>query len=142
MGEKIKKPLDYKWKGKTILVVEDTESTTKYFMAAFRKTEATLLWADNGKKALEIVEKVNDLDVILMDLHMPVMNGLEATKRINEMKPEIPIIVQTAYVLSGEEEKSMQAGADGFMSKPIKLLELMRTVDEYLYREPKDTVKS
>lgn len=142
MGEQLKRPLDYKWKGKTILVVEDTETTTKYFLAAFRKTEATLLWADNGKKAIEIVENVDKLDVILMDLHMPVMNGLEATRRINQMKPEIPIIVQTAYVLSGEEEKSMQAGADGFMSKPIRLMELMKTVDEYLYRNPKETARN
>jgi two-component system, cell cycle response regulator DivK len=125
----------YSWKGKTILVVEDTETSTRYFEAALIKTAATLYWAYNGKDAIDLVKNENDIDLILMDIHMPIMNGFEATKEIKKMRPNIPIIVQTAYVLSGEEEKSYDAGADSFLSKPIKYSTLLQTIARFLSPE-------
>ncbi len=122
----------YDWKGKKILVVEDTETSTRYFEAALIKTQARLFWAYNGKDAIRIVETEKDLDLILMDIHMPLMNGFDATREIKKIRPEVPVIVQTAYVLSGEEEKSYESGADAFLSKPIKYQTLLETINKFL----------
>ncbi|MCF8229409.1 MAG: response regulator [Bacteroidales bacterium] len=126
-----KKP-NYNWQDKTILVVEDTETSTRYFEAALIKTKARLFWAYNGKDAIKIIQSEKNIDLILMDIHMPLMNGFEATKEIKKLRGDIPVIVQTAYVLSGEEEKSFEAGADAFLSKPIKYQTLLETIDKFL----------
>lgn len=122
----------YDWKGKTILIAEDMESSNYYFEAALRKTNVNILWAVNGKQAVEKVENNKDIQAVLMDINMPEMNGLEATRKIRKIRNDLPVIVQTAYVLSHEEEKSYEFGANAFMSKPIKLNDLLETLDEFL----------
>ncbi len=120
------------WTGKVILIAEDIETSNKFFKAALKGTNATLLWAQNGKDAFKIVQSNPKIDVILMDLNMPGMNGFEATKIIKEIRSEIPIIIQTAYLLSGEEEMSYDAGADAFISKPIKFKTLLETLQKFI----------
>lgn len=121
----------FDWVGKTILIAEDVETSNQYFKAALTKTNASLLWALNGKEAVQIFKK-NKVDLILMDIHMPKMNGFEATKKIKEIDKSVPIIIQTAYILSGEEERSYDAGCDEFKTKPIKFIDLLTIVNKYL----------
>lgn len=120
----------YDWSGKTILIAEDVETSNQYFKAALTRTKANLLWALNGVEAVELV-KNNNVDLIMMDIHMPQMNGFEATKIIKGINESIPIIVQTAYILSGEEERSFDAGCDEFKAKPIKFNDLLSLIDKY-----------
>ena len=122
----------YSWSGKTILVVEDNETSNIYFEAALRKTKATLIWAKNGLDAVEIVKNNNLIDLILMDINMPKLDGIEATRIIKNLFPEIIIVVQTAFILSGEERMCQEAGCDEFITKPIRLKYLLDTINRYL----------
>lgn len=122
----------YSWSGKTILVVEDNETSNIYFEAALRKTKATLIWAKNGLDAVELVKNNNLIDLILMDINMPKLDGIEATRIIKNLFPEIIIVVQTAFILSGEERMCQEAGCDEFITKPIRLKYLLDTINRYL----------
>lgn len=126
----------YSWKGKSVLIVEDNETSNIYFEAALRKTKANLIWAKNGLEAIEIVKNNSNIDLILMDINMPKMDGIEATRIIKSLHPNIIIVVQTAFILSGEEEMCMEAGCDEFITKPIRLKYLLDTINRYL-AEPK-----
>ena len=124
--------LTYLWEGKTILIVEDNEPSNIYFEAALRKTKANLVWAKNGVDAVEIVKESDNIDLILMDINMPKMDGIEATRIIKSLYPEIIIVVQTAFILSGEERICQEAGCDEFITKPIRLKYLLDTINHYL----------
>ena len=119
------------WKDKVILVVEDIDTNKIFFDAALRKTKAKILWAIDGKEAIEMFSK-NKIDLVLMDLQLPIMDGYAATKEIKKIKPEIPVIAQTAHVMSGEREKCMEVGCDDYLAKPIRLQILMDTLSRFL----------
>jgi CheY-like chemotaxis protein len=123
---------NYDWSDKTILIVEDTDTSVMYYRAALKKTKVKLVYADNGQSALDIIESGSNFDLILMDINMPVMNGIDATKKIKEIAPKIPIIIQTAYVLNDERIRSFDAGCDGFMAKPVKIQQLFATMESLL----------
>jgi two-component system cell cycle response regulator DivK len=120
------------WTGKSILVVEDTDTSVMYYKAALKRTNATLLYASNGQEAIDAVNKGEDINLILMDINMPIMNGIEATKEIKKISPKIPIIIQTAYILNDERIRSFDAGCDGFMAKPIKINQLFTTIENLI----------
>jgi len=122
----------YSWLGKTVLIVEDNETSNIYFEAALRKTKAVLIWAKNGLDAVEMVKKNNQVDLILMDINMPKLDGIEATRIIKGINPKIVIVVQTAFILSGEERMCQEAGCDEFITKPIRLKYLLDTLNRYL----------
>ena len=127
----------YSWAGKTVLIVEDNETSNIYFEAALRKTKANLIWAKNGLEAVETAKSNANIDLILMDINMPKMDGIEATKIIKSIYPDIVIVVQTAFILSGEERMCQEAGCDEFITKPIRLKYLLDTINRYL-AEPKE----
>ena len=122
----------YDWKDKVILIAEDIFTSTKYYQAALKKTNSTVLIAQNGLEAVKMVEENKNIDLILMDIHMPELNGFEATRKIKNINHNIPIIMQTAYILSGEKAKSYEAGCDDFLTKPIDLNKLLSVVNNYL----------
>ncbi len=117
------------WTSKIILVAEDVESNFLYLEEVIGKTGAKVLWAKNGQEAIDVFNN-NNVDLILMDIQMPKMNGFEATKIIKKLNPMIPVISQTAYAMSEDRVKSLDAGCDDYISKPIssqKLLDLLST---------------
>ncbi|MBN2806162.1 MAG: response regulator [Prolixibacteraceae bacterium] len=120
------------WKGKTILIVEDEEVNQFFFKTALRITNARLLFAVDGGQGVQLVEQHPDIDCVLMDIRLPLMDGYEATQKIKEMRPGLPVIVQTAYALSNDRAKAIDAGCDLFLSKPIKLDLLFEVLDKYL----------
>jgi hypothetical protein len=122
----------YLWEGKTVLIVEDNETSNIYFEAALRKTKASLIWAKNGLEAIEKVKINAHIDLILMDINMPKMDGIEATRIIKTLYPKIIVVVQTAFILSGEERMCQEAGCDEFITKPIRLKYLLDTLNRYL----------
>ncbi len=119
------------WEDKVILVVEDVDTNKIFFDAALRKTNAKILWAKDGKEAITLY-KENRIDLVLMDLQLPIMDGYTATREIKKIDSEIPIIAQTAHVMSGEREKCLEAGCDDYLAKPIRLQILMDTLSKYL----------
>jgi two-component system, cell cycle response regulator DivK len=118
----------YNWNGKVILVAEDEEINYLFLEEVIRRTGAKVLWAKNGKEAIEQYRS-NKVDLILMDLKMPEMNGYEAMQQIKDTKGETKIIAQTAFAMSGEREEILEAGFDGYISKPIKIPDLLRLLE-------------
>jgi CheY-like chemotaxis protein/two-component sensor histidine kinase len=115
----------------TILVAEDDEINYLYIKEIFRGTGARLIHAVNGKEAVEICQNNSNIDIVLIDIKMPVMNGYEAIKRIREFRPDLPIIAQTAFALSNEMLKAFNAGSNDYISKPYKKEQLLAMVSKY-----------
>ncbi|MBS2210799.1 response regulator [Carboxylicivirga mesophila] len=131
VSDSINNSLIQDWADKVILVVEDVDTNKIFFDAALRKTNAKILWAKDGKEAIELF-KANEIDLVLMDLQLPIMDGYTATREIKAINKAIPVIAQTAHVMSGEREKCMEAGCDDYLAKPIRLQILMDTLSKYL----------
>lgn len=122
----------YDWKDKTILIAEDADDNFFLLTAILRKTGINLLRAKDGQEAVEIGTSNQNIDAILMDLSMPVMNGLEATKLIKNVKPDIPVIAQTAYAMETDRAHSLEAGCDDYISKPIRRVLLLEILNKFL----------
>jgi len=116
---------EFQWNNKTLLIVDDRRDILNFVGILLRKTEITIYNGTNGKQAVDIVKKhPNEIDAILMDIQMPVMNGIEAMKVIKASNPEIKIIAQTAFALEGDKEKFLEDGFDDYIPKPINKNEL------------------
>ncbi|NLX72923.1 MAG: response regulator [Bacteroidales bacterium] len=131
MSDNLSNALNQNWESKVILVVEDVDTNKIFFDAALRRTKATILWAKDGQEAIDMF-KANSIDLVLMDLQLPVMDGYTATREIKKINPDVPIIAQTAHVMSGEREKCMEAGCNDYLAKPIRLQILIDTLSKYL----------
>lgn len=115
-----------------ILVAEDDESNFKLIKAIINN-RCDLLWARNGQEMLNLYEQHGEqADVLLMDLKMPLMDGLEATHIIRQSSPDIPIIVQTAYAFYEDQQQAMAAGATEVLVKPITLMALRNCLKKYV----------
>ena len=115
---------------KTILVAEDVESNFLLLKALLGKTY-NLLHAYNGSEAVEMFDN-NQPDLILMDVKMPVMDGLEATRIIRQKSTEIPIIALTAFAFDQDRIRVMEAGFNDFLTKPLSPPLLKETIIKYL----------
>ena len=115
-----------------ILVAEDDESNFKLIKAIINN-RCDVLWARNGQEMLNLYEQLGEqADVLLMDLKMPLMDGLEATRIIRQSSPDIPIIVQTAYAFYEDQQQAMAAGATEVLVKPITLMALRNCLKKYV----------
>jgi len=123
-------PSDFK--GKTILVAEDLVENFELMKRMLSKGHPTMLHAENGRKAVEIVKKDKAIDMILMDIRMPVMDGYEATREIRIFNPDIPIIALTAHAFPEDRTRCISAGCTDFISKPINREKLFSMVSRYL----------
>ncbi len=123
---------EYKWPGKVILIVEDEDVNMFFLQAALRKTQTTLIYARTGQEGIARVKECEHIDVILMDIRLPVMNGYEATRIIKNLNPKILVIAQTAYAMTNDREKILKAGCDDYIPKPIRLSSLMEVLNKYL----------
>jgi len=126
------KIMEYNWKNKVILVVEDVANNFLLVKKSLKKTEVELIWAKNGLEAVDEFKQNPNIDLVLMDIRMPIMNGLEATKQIKEINPKMPIIAQTAYAMDGDRERSLHAGCDDYISKPINLKEFIELIAKFI----------
>ncbi len=122
----------YDWKDKTILVVEDNTIVYQFIELALKKTKAYLLWTKRGKDAISTFESNKEIDLVLMDIQLPDISGYEVTKQLKKINKDIPVIAQTAYALEGDKEKSLEAGCDDYITKPIKPKKLLSLIDKYL----------
>ena len=120
------------WKGKTILIAEDEEINYLYLETLLQKTGAKILHTWNGEQTVQIVKENPNIDIILMDIKMPILDGFEATKIIKQINPEIIIIAQTAYTLSDDKIKCFDAGCDDYLSKPLRKNLLYQSISNFL----------
>ncbi|MCG8343272.1 MAG: PAS domain S-box protein [Chlorobiales bacterium] len=114
--------------GFTILVVDDNSISRLLLKGVLSGQQVRVILAENGREAVEKVEQEPDIRVVLMDMKMPVMNGYEATSRIKEIRPDLPVIAQTAFADPEERETAKAAGCDVVLAKPINSEELLAEV--------------
>ncbi len=125
--------IEYHWNNKVVLITEDEEVNFFYLKTLLKKTEATVIRAKNGKEAVDIITRhAGEIDLILMDINMPVMDGYEAMRIIKSKHPNLPIIAQTAYTLNNDRIKCLKAGFNDYIAKPINRVALFRMVSENL----------
>jgi len=117
--------------GKHILIAEDVVINFKLLENYLSKTNATIYWAKNGVEAVDISIKY-DLDLVLMDIRMPEMDGISATKLIRMYYPDLPIIAQTAFTSKEDIENIMNASINEYMAKPINGSQLLNNLKKYL----------
>lgn len=122
----------YNWGNKTVLIVEDDDINFFYLKETLEETNINLIYADNGFKAIDLFKTNPKIDLVLMDMKMPLMNGYDATSKIKSIRPYVPVIAQTAYALSTERKKSFDAGCDGYITKPIMPGALISALSKYL----------
>lgn len=115
-----------------ILIAEDEDSNYRYIEKLLSNIGYRLLRAKNGYEAVEFARIYNDIDLILMDIKMPVKNGVEATREIRLFKPNLPIIATTAFAIPGDRDIFLKAGCDEYIPKPIKSDVLIEMVNRFV----------
>ncbi|MBT8318334.1 MAG: PAS domain S-box protein [Lutibacter sp.] len=119
------------FKNLKILIVEDDEASEILLSIYIREFSNEIINARTGVEAIEMCKKNPDVDLVLMDIQLPEMNGYETTRKIREFNKNVIIIAQTAYGLSGDREKSISAGCNDYMTKPIKKDKLESFIEKY-----------
>jgi len=123
---------NYAWNHQKILVVEDSPVSMQLLSKFLQPTGVQILEATDGAEAVEMCRQLDDIDVVLMDIQLPVLDGLSATKEIKSFRPQLPIIAQTANALTEDERIIRAAGCDDYIAKPIDRRELLSLMDKYL----------
>ena len=118
-------------KGKKILIVEDDLSSRLYLNKILEKTEAILLNAGDGREAVELVERDPGIELVLMDIQLPVMDGYTSARKIREIRKEVKLIAQTAYSFTGDMDNISESGFDDFLIKPIYSKQLIEKLSSY-----------
>jgi CheY-like chemotaxis protein len=121
-------------KTKKILIVEDDVSSRLYLNKILEKTGASLLSACDGKEAIEMAKANPDINIILLDIQLPLIDGYEAAKIIREFHPDVIIIAQTAYSLLGDRERIIASGFDDYIVKPIFPQQLIEKLTKSIRR--------
>lgn len=124
----------YCWNDKLFLVVEDDPASSMLLEIIIAKTGAKMLFAESGEKAVEIVKRTRGIDIILLDIKMGGISGLQAAALIKKISPEIPIIAQTACVVIGDKERCLEAGCSAYIPKPIIAELLLETIHRQFNR--------
>ncbi len=124
----------YDWPDKTILIADDDLLSQKYFAKVLEFTKAKLIFVKNGEEAIDYCCGHPSVDLVLMDIKMPLKDGITATKEIKKNCPEIPVIIQTAYAFDYDKANAMASGSDGFITKPIHREHLLQLLEKILGR--------
>ena len=117
-----------------VLIVEDDEVSRILLTNRFKKLGNDILHARNGLEALEACQNNRDIDLVLMDIRMPVMDGLEATGLIRQFNKDVIIIAQTAYAFASDREIAIEAGCNDYISKPINRDQLLALMKKYFHK--------
>jgi hypothetical protein len=127
-------PLNFQadWSGKTCLLVDDNKDILLYLNRVLSDTNIKTISARSGIEALEIVKSTPGIDLVLLDMQMPEMNGIEATKELRKIRKDIPIIAQTAFIFEDDKDIILEAGCDACLIKPIRKDHLLTVMSSFL----------
>ena len=123
---------NYSWSNITILIVEDDDYSYSFLKEILKKTDANVIRVKNALAAIDICKSNVNIDIIMMDIQLPEMDGYEATREIKKIRKSLPIIAQTAYAMAGDKEKSILAGCDDYIAKPIDVRKLLPKINQFL----------
>lgn len=131
---------EYDWSDKTIVVADDLDTNYRLLSEILSPTEAKVIWKKDGEEVVSYCRENPNVDLILMDIQMPKLDGYEATRIIKEINPEIVIIAQTAYAMPNDNLKCIEAGCNDYIPKPINMELLYEKIDSYFNVEAKTKV--
>lgn len=120
------------WSDKTILIVEDDEISLELLVELLMPSKVNIVTALDGQTAIDTCINNNNINLVLMDVRIPIINGREAMQEIKKVKPNLPIIAQTAFAMSGDKERYIESGFDDYISKPIIMDEILVKISKYL----------
>ena len=127
-----KNEAEYNWQSKTFLIVEDDPTSLEYLKEVIEPKGAELILKQTGEEGYQAFRDNTDIDLILMDIRLPDISGMEIIKRIRETNNEVKIIAQTAYAMGEDRKLCLQAGADDYIAKPIKISDLLSIINKYV----------
>lgn len=127
------------WNDKIILIVEDTDNNFILLEGILRKYKPVVIRAITGEDAVKIASEKTNIDLILMDIQLPGMNGYDATMQIRQFNKTVPIIAQTAYAMYDDVVKALDAGCNDFLAKPIKTKKFLSVIEKYLDKKSDNT---
>lgn len=127
-----KKHFKFKWDDKVILIADDLKINFILLKSMLNETHANLLWAQNGRQAVEACSVEKKPDIVLMDYNMPVMNGFEATKKIKAIKNNLPVISHSSCPVGTPEFENISTTCDDYVLKPIAKNLLLNKINKYL----------
>ncbi|MFO8053978.1 MAG: ATP-binding protein [Bacteroidales bacterium] len=130
--KKPEKVAAYNWPGKRILIAEDIEANYLYLEALLKPTGVHIVWTGDGDTTVEKCLEDGRIDLVLMDVQMPGMNGYEATAVIKKYRKALPVIALTAFASYNEQEKSIRAGCDFYLTKPLKAEILLPVIEKFI----------
>jgi signal transduction histidine kinase/CheY-like chemotaxis protein len=128
----------FDWSDKNVLVAEDEDLNYKVLESVLTRAKANVWRAKDGVEAIEVCQATT-IDLVLMDIQMPRMDGYAATRKIKQFNKNLPVIAQTSYAMAGERENCLAAGCDDYLSKPLNLEELLIKCNRYLSSAPEST---
>jgi CheY-like chemotaxis protein/anti-sigma regulatory factor (Ser/Thr protein kinase) len=123
------------WSSRKCLLVDDNKDVLIYLNRILVDTGITVLMARSGPEAIEIIGRTPDIDVVLLDMQMPEMNGIEATKHIRKVRKDLPIIAQTAFIFENDKDIIIEAGCDACLIKPIRKEHLISVMSSFIKSE-------
>jgi PAS domain S-box-containing protein len=129
--EEQKPTIQVKNKELTILVAEDEEYNMMYIVELFSSTNYKIIEADNGKKAVELAQNHPEIQLVLMDIKMPVMDGNEAMIEIKKLRPSLPVIALSAFAMESDKEKALALGFDAYLTKPLDRKLLFQLIEKF-----------
>lgn len=133
--EEQKPSIQVKNKEITILVAEDEEYNMMYITELFSTTNFRIIEANNGKKALEFAQSDPDIQLVLMDIKMPVMDGNEAMKEIKKLRPSLPVIALSAFAMESDKARALGLGFDAYLTKPLDRKLLFQLIEKFSKKE-------
>lgn len=112
--------------------MEDDHQNFSYLDILLRPTQAKVLHAEDGQEAIDLCRKYPDINIVLMDIRLPIINGLEATRQILGLRTGMPIIAQTAYAGEEDQQAALNAGCCEFLAKPVRANEMLDLIKKYI----------
>lgn len=130
---------EVKQKKSPVLIVEDDDIVFLYLQTILKGHVSEIIHRKNGLDAVQAVKEIPGLSLVLMDIRLPGINGLEATREIRKFNPNIPIIAQTAYAMAGDRDKALDAGCNEYIQKPINRHKLLALIEKFNTHERMET---
>lgn len=124
--------IKYDFTGKTILLVEDNPISRRFIEVILKRANPNLIFAETGQEAVDICMENLSVDLVLMDIQLPVLNGYKATEIIKKSRPNLPIIAQTANAMDDDRDKALNAGCNDYITKPLNADELFALITKYV----------
>jgi CheY-like chemotaxis protein len=125
----------YRFKDEHILIAEDNESSYFYLYEILKDFNLTIIRTNNGESTLKEIITNKEIKLVLMDIHLPGLSGLEVTQQLRVMGNKIPIIAQSAFAFDEDKQNCLNAGCNAYLSKPVSSEKLIFLLQKYLYQD-------